>query len=141
MIRINDQLEIPDDDITFDASTSSGPGGQHVNRVQTRVTLSFDLSRSRALDDGDRERIRTKLASRINKAGLLQVRSERHRSQRLNREEAVRRFAALLAAALEPEIPRKKTRVSKAVRERRVAEKKRRSELKEARRRPRSDDG
>ena len=92
MIRVNDELSIPDDEIVFEMSTSSGPGGQHVNRVQTRVTLSFDVDRSMALGDRERARIRDVLASRINKSGQLQIRSERHRSQRMNREDAVRKL-------------------------------------------------
>ncbi len=130
MIRVNDELSIPDDEIVFEMSTSSGPGGQHVNRVQTRVTLSFDVDRSMALGDREQARIRDVLASRINKSGQLQVRSERHRSQRMNREDAVRKFAELLRDALTPEAPRKKTRVSRAVKARRLDEKKRRSNVK-----------
>ncbi len=136
MIRINDELNIPDDEIVFEMSTSSGPGGQHVNRVQTRVTLSFDVDRSMALGDRERARIRDVLASRINKSGQLQIRSERHRSQRMNREDAVRKFAELLRDALIPEAPRKKTRVSRVVKARRLDEKKRRSNVKRDRQKP-----
>ena len=136
MIRVNDELNIPDDEIVFEMSTSSGPGGQHVNRVQTRVTLSFDVDRSMALGDRERARIRDVLASRINKSGQLQIRSERHRSQRMNREDAVRKFAELLRDALIPEAPRKKTRVSRVVKARRLDEKKRRSNVKRDRQKP-----
>ena len=136
MIRVNDELSIPDDEIVFEMSTSSGPGGQHVNRVQTRVTLSFDVDRSMALGDRERARIRDVLASRINKSGQLQIRSERHRSQRMNREDAVRKFAELLRDALIPEAPRKKTRVSRVVKARRLDEKKRRSNVKRDRQKP-----
>ena len=136
MIRVNDELNIPDDEIVFEMSTSSGPGGQHVNRVQTRVTLSFDVDRSMALRDRERARIRDVLASRINKSGQLQIRSERHRSQRMNREDAVRKFAELLRDALIPEAPRKKTRVSRVVKARRLDEKKRRSNVKRDRQKP-----
>ena len=136
MIRVNDELNIPDDEIVFEMSTSSGPGGQHVNRVQTRVTLSFDVGRSMALGDRERARIRDVLASRINKSGQLQIRSERHRSQRMNREDAVRKFAELLRDALIPEAPRKKTRVSRVVKARRLDEKKRRSNVKRDRQKP-----
>ncbi len=136
MIRVNDELSIPDDEIVFEMSTSSGPGGQHVNRVQTRVTLSFDVDRSMALGDRERARIRDVLASRINKSGQLQIRSERHRSQRMNREDAVRKFAELLRDALIPKAPRKKTRVSRVVKARRLDEKKRRSNVKRDRQKP-----
>lgn len=136
MIRVNDELSIPDDEIVFDVSTSSGPGGQHVNRVQTKVTLSFDVDRAMALGDRERARIREVLGARINKAGQLQVRSERHRSQRMNRDDAIRKFAELLRDALVPEAPRKKTRVSRADKARRLDEKKRRSTVKRNRQTP-----
>jgi ribosome-associated protein len=140
MITINDRISIPDDAIVFEASTSSGPGGQHVNRVQTRVTLLFDLNSSEAFNEQERLRIQQKLATRITKAGILQVRSERHRSQSMNREDALARFVELLSTALEEARPRRKTRVSRAAKRRRLDDKKRHSDIKRNRRRPADDD-
>ena len=133
MILINDRVSIPEDEIVFEVSTSSGPGGQNVNRVQTRVTLLFDAGASRALTEDDRTRIQDNLGTRISKAGILQVRSERHRSQAMNRADATERFIELLAGALKQDAPRKKTRVSRAVKKRRLDEKKLRSIVKRGR--------
>jgi ribosome-associated protein len=133
MIYINDNVSIPDDEIVFEVSTSSGPGGQHVNRVQTRVTLLFDVGESRALGEADRTLIQERLATRISKAGVLRVRSDRHRSQAMNRDDARQRFIEMLSIALKEDAPRKKTRVSRAVKKRRLDEKKRRSKVKKRR--------
>lgn len=140
MIRINDRLSIPPEEIVVETSTSGGPGGQHVNRVRTRVTLSFDVDASPALDDEQRERIRERLASRLTRSGVLQVRSERHRSQRMNREDAIEKFAALLAEALTPPVMRRRTRIPSTAKARRLEEKRRRSDVKQGRRKP-GDDG
>ena len=140
MILINDKVSIPEEEIVFEVSTSSGPGGQNVNRVQTRVTLLFDVVESKALTENDRNLIRERLSTRISKAGVLQLRSERHRSQVMNRDDATRRFVKLLEKALQPRAPRKKTRISRAAKERRLDDKRRRSEVKRKRRRSVDDD-
>ena len=133
MIRINDSVAIPEDEIEFKASRSGGPGGQNVNKVSSRVTLSFDLARSPSLSEDEKSRVRRKLSTRINKEGVLHVVSQRTRSQELNRTDAVQRFAELLANALHVERPRIKTRMPRAVKERRLDEKKKRTAIKEAR--------
>src|SRR4029450_13061242 len=100
MIAIMTGVEIPEAELEFVASRSGGPGGQNVNKVSSRVTLRFDLERTTALSAEQRSRMRARLASRINKDGVLQVTSQVTRSQDLNREDAVARFAELLRAAL-----------------------------------------
>ena len=135
-LPINPRLSIPEREIAFATSTSSGPGGQHVNRVETRVTLLFDLEASESLSAEQRERIRERLATRINKAGVLRVTSQKHRSQAANREAATERFAALLADALEEEPSRKPTRPSRAAKRRRLRKKRRRGEIKRLRKPP-----
>ncbi len=135
-MRIDDRLEIPDDELSFAASRSGGPGGQNVNKVETRMTLLWDLEGSpslAALGEEERERLRQRLATRLTKAGVLRVTSQRHRSQGANREAAIERFAELLREALRPEVPRKPTKVSKAAKRRRLDEKRRRSERKRER--------
>jgi len=139
-LPINPRLSIPEREITFATSTSSGPGGQHVNRVETRVTLLFDLEASESLNAEQRERIRERLATRINKAGVLRVSSQKHRSQAANREAAAERFAALLADALEEEPPRKPTRPSRAAKRRRLRKKRRRGEIKRLRKPPKVEE-
>jgi ribosome-associated protein len=133
MIEINPHVSIPDDELTFSASRSGGPGGQNVNKVSTKVTLSFDVRASSSLSDEQKRRIEQKLATRINNDGILRVISQRTRSQEMNRSEAVRRFSELLSDALTPETPRIKTRVSRAVKERRLEEKKKRTQIKKGR--------
>ena len=138
-IEINKRLDIPESEITYAFSRSSKPGGQNVNKVSTRVTLQFDVEGSQSLSDGQRERIFEKLASRIGKDGVLRVASQKHRTQKVNREAALERFVALLAGALKRKRRRKPTRVPPEVREGRLREKKRRSLIKRARSRPSRD--
>ncbi|MCK4351251.1 MAG: aminoacyl-tRNA hydrolase [Candidatus Krumholzibacteria bacterium] len=133
MIIIKDNLTIPDNELTFEFSRSSGPGGQNVNKVSTRVTLLFDVSGSPSLTEDQRSRIKKKLRTRITKTGVLRVTSQKHRSQSANREAARQRFAELIHTALQRPRPRRKTKVPKAVRERRLKEKKQRSILKHRR--------
>ena len=133
MIEITTGVEIPDGELEFVASRSGGPGGQNVNKVSSRITLRFDLERTSALNPEHQRRIRAKLSSRISKDGVLQVSSQRTRSQDLNREDAVARFTELLRAALREEKPRVKTRASRLSKEERLREKKIRTQVKQAR--------
>ena len=139
MPRITPRLNIDDDELEFRTSTSSGPGGQHVNRTETRVTLLFDVDHSSSLNEEQRSRIREQLATRINRDGVLRVSSQKHRSQAANRDAAVARFVELLADALHEERPRRRTKPTRASRQRRVDDKKRRGAVKKLRRRPEDD--
>lgn len=132
-IAINRQLTIPDSEVSFTFSRSSGPGGQNVNKVNSRVTLWFDLQGSPSLTDFQKARIRRKLAGRINNEGKLRITASEQRSQHGNRELALKRFAGLLAAALIIRPARKKTKVSRAAEEKRLRRKKQRSMLKQSR--------
>jgi ribosome-associated protein len=132
-LEIAGGLALPEEEISFVTSRSGGPGGQNVNKLETRVTLRFDLAASPSLSDEQRSRLRERLATRITRAGILHVTSQKHRSQSANREAAVERFAELLGEALREEAPRKKTRVSRAAKRRRVDEKKRHGQRKQER--------
>lgn len=136
MITINEALSIPESEVVLSASRSGGPGGQHVNKVSTRITLSFDLLGSPSLNEDQKRILSSRLAGRISKEGLLQIHSSEHRSQYANRQEALTRFAALLAAALKPRKRRRPTGIPKAVRERRLQSKARRARIKKLRSRP-----
>jgi ribosome-associated protein len=134
MVEINEHLTIPDEELSFEFSRSGGPGGQNVNKVSTKVTLLFDVSVSPSLTGEQRSRILNHLRTRITKAGVLRVTSQRHRTQRANREAAVERFTELIREALRPRRPRRTTRAPRAATERRIQQKKRRGELKRRRR-------
>ncbi len=129
-IKINDRLYIPRREVKFTFSRSSGPGGQNVNKVNTRVTLRFDIDASRALTEQQKALIRHKLASKISHNGVLMVNAGRHRTQKANRDAAIRRFAELIAQALAKKAHRKKTRLPRFAKERRLKAKKHRGRIK-----------
>lgn len=132
-IEIEDGLAIPDEEVAFVTSRSGGPGGQNVNKLETRVTLRFDLVGSVSLSEEQKARLRERLATRITRAGVLHVTAQKHRTQAANREAAVARFAELLREGLHEEAPRRKTKIPRAVHRRRVDEKKRRGQRKQER--------
>jgi len=133
MIEVMDRISIPEEELRFTASLSSGPGGQNVNKVNTRVTLWFDVSNSPSLSQEEKELIMSRLGSRISKDGVLRVISQQTRSQMANREVAVERFVELLRTALKETKVRKKTGLSKGAKLRRLEEKRQRSILKRER--------
>ena len=126
-------LVIPDGELSFAASRSGGPGGQNVNKVSSRVTLSFDVQASTALSQDQKKTVFHVLGTRINKDGVLRVISQRTRSQDMNRADTVERFSELLRRALTPQRPRIKTRVPSAAKQRRLENKKKRTGTKDAR--------
>ncbi len=130
MIEITDQVSIPEEELRFTASHSSGPGGQNVNKVSSRVTLWFDVANSPTLSPEQKDLIMNRLENRIGKNGVLRVISQQTRSQVENKELAVARFAELLRDAVRQVPVRKKTRVSKGAKLRRLEEKRQRSVLK-----------
>jgi ribosome-associated protein len=132
-IRITPELSIPVTEIAYRASRSSGPGGQHANTSSTRVELVWDVGTSSALTLEQRDRILEKLASRLTGEGVLILASEATRSQHRNREDVTSRFAEMLREALHVRKARKKTRPTRASRERRLQTKKQRSERKKLR--------
>ncbi len=140
MIQINDDVSISESEIGFTASRSSGPGGQNVNKVATRVTLRFDLEASPNLTGEQKEQIRERLPTRISKAGVLSVHAQRERSQSANRELAQERLVELLRQALTDEPERKPTRVPRGAKRRRLQNKKRRAQIKSQRSRRYSPD-
>ncbi|MCF8023884.1 MAG: aminoacyl-tRNA hydrolase [Desulfobacteraceae bacterium] len=130
MIHIKDGVEIPENELWFTATGAGGPGGQHVNKTSTRVTLWFDVRNSPSLTKDQKKRISENLATRINKNGQLRISARRHRSQADNREQTVGRFAQLIAYALEETPERKSTRIPRNAKKRRLEEKKHQSRKK-----------
>jgi len=124
---------IPEGELVFKASRSSGPGGQNVNKLNTRVTVLFHVAGSPSLSEEQKQQVRRRLAGRIDKDGVLHVASQKHRSQEANRRSAVERLQQLVQEALRPEPVRRKTKAPIAARERRLQEKKQRSDRKQQR--------
>ncbi len=140
MLRINNNLEIDESELDYEFARSSGPGGQNVNKVETKVTLKFVVEDSAALTDDQKRRISDILATRITKEGVLRVTSQRHRTREANRHAAIARFIELIDDALVVRAPRKKTKISRAANRRRLEGKKRRSHKKALRQPPKLDE-
>ena len=136
MIEIRDNILISENELVFKFSRSSGPGGQNVNKVNTRVTLLFDLANSTNLSDVQKKRILEQLAGRASKDGVIRAVSQRHRTQKANRSAVVERLQKLLSLAIETRPIRKKTNVPGSAKRQRLEEKKRRSILKQQRTQP-----
>lgn len=124
---------VPLSELRFTASRSSGPGGQHVNKTSSRMTLSFDIGASAALNSWQKRRLHQQLPTRINREGILSMHAQKHRSQGANRELLTARFVELLEAALTPPKRRRKTRPTRSSVERRLEQKKMRSRVKRRR--------
>ncbi len=123
-------------ELHFSASRSSGPGGQHVNKVSTKMELRFHVASSVLLSDDEKELITEKLANRINVAGELVLVSQSERSQLQNKEKVTQKFYDLIARALTPRKKRTPTRPSRASKEERLEIKRQQSEKKERRKSP-----
>ena len=133
MIEIKKGISISGDELYFTASRSSGPGGQNVNKVGTRVTVLFNVTNCESFADEEKRQILKRLATRINKEGVLRVVSQRFRTQKANREAATERLIELLRCALEKKPVRRKTKVPLRVKQSRLENKKRRGILKRQR--------
>jgi ribosome-associated protein len=133
-VRITVALAVPLDELRFSASRSSGPGGQHVNKTDTRVELRWHVAGSRVLTDAQRARLLDRLAGRINREGELVMTCSTERSQHRNRDLLLQRFAAVVRGALARRRPRRLTAPPAAATERRLSTKRRRSTVKRERR-------
>lgn len=125
-----------DSEIVFSASRSSGPGGQNVNKVSTKVELRFNIPNSNLLSDSEKEILLEKLKNKVNKEGDLILVSQEERSQIKNKEKVLQKFYELINEALTPPKKRKPTKPSKASKKKRLEEKKIIAEKKSQRKKP-----
>ena len=131
-LDLGDGILVPAPLLRAETSRSGGPGGQNVNKVESRVTIVVDIG-ALPLPDHRKQRIRERLAGRINRDGVLRVTSQAERSQVANRDRALARMEELLRDALHEAKPRRRTRSTNAAKERRLEEKKRRGKTKRLR--------
>ena len=135
-LRVDSRLTIPESELAWRFSRSSGPGGQGVNTADSRVELVWDVAGSAVLTPHQRERILERLNSRV-VDGVLTIAASEHRAQLRNREAARTRLATIVAEALRPPSPsRRPTKPSRGAKERRLEAKKRRTDIKRLRRPP-----
>jgi ribosome-associated protein len=130
MIRVTDQIAIDEREIDETFVRASGPGGQNVNKLSTAVQLRFDVRRSRSLPNDVAIRLMKLAGRRVTQDGVLVIVAQRHRTQERNRADAQERLVELIREATFVPKPRRKTRPTKASKERRLESKKRRSGVK-----------
>ncbi|HCA78671.1 MAG TPA: aminoacyl-tRNA hydrolase [Bacteroidetes bacterium] len=140
ILQITSSVMIPFSELHFRTSRSSGPGGQNVNKLETKVELLFHVDRSAAISDDQKNSVRHSLGGRIDADGILHVSSQRSRSQWENKELAIEKFAALLRSALKPRKKRVATGATRASKERRLQSKKKHGQKKRIRRSRMSDE-
>lgn len=134
-IFVNDQISIAADEVSEHFVRAPGPGGQNVNKVATAVQLRFDARGSKSIPDDVCGRLLEIAGTRATKHGEIVIEAHRFRTRERNREDAVERLVSLVRQAAKVAKPRKPTQPSRASKQRRVDEKRRRSQLKRARRR------
>lgn len=139
LLPIRTGVAVPRHELTYRASRSGGPGGQHVNTSSTRVELTWDVTTTSALSPELRQRALERLATRLDGTGTLRLVSDRTRSQLQNKEDVTERFVELLRQALTLPKVRRPTKVSRGVKARRLDAKKRHGAKKAERRRGRDD--
>lgn len=134
VIQVTDRIAVPRSELVYRASRSGGAGGQHVNKTSSKIELLWDFQRSGALDDDQKERVRRKLAARIDSDGNVRVVAGNRRSQLQNRGAAEERLAKLVRDAMHEPRKRRATAPTKASKERRLESKKQHGQKKANRR-------
>lgn len=133
MLEITSSFHLDERELQFDYVRASGPGGQNVNKVATAVQLRFDVVNSPSLASDLKGRLIRLAGKRVNADGVLIIESRRFRTQEANREDAIQKFTDLLRRSLLPPKPRRKTKPTAASREKRLAQKKQKGEVKRQR--------
>ena len=129
-MRVTDSITIDDSELTEDFVRSSGPGGQNVNKLSTAVQLRFDVRRSPSLPNDVAVRLMQLAGSRLTKDGVLIISAQSHRTQERNRQDARDRLIELIRQAAVVPVKRRKTKPTKASKEKRIESKKRRGNIK-----------
>ena len=140
MLYVKDQISIPDTEFAFTFARSGGPGGQNVNKVNSKAMMQWDVTRSPSIPDDIRERFITAYSRRLTKDGAVMVASQRYRDQGRNVADCLSKLRELILSVSEAPHQRKATKPSRGAKQRRLSEKKATSERKQSRRRPSIND-
>lgn len=140
MLFINDRIQIAETEFEFSFSRSGGPGGQNVNKVNSRATLAWNVLATAAVPDDVMIRFRTRYAKRITREGLFQISSQKYRDQGRNVSDCLSKLRELILDVADPPVKRKATKPSAGAKQRRLSEKRVVSERKQNRRRPASNE-
>ena len=140
VVQVSSRVSIDDSELHFSFARSGGPGGQNVNKVNTKAVLRWSVYESTSLKAAVKTRFLKRYANRINEEGELVIASDQHRTQLKNKKECLDRLADMIRAVLVPPKKRKKTKPTRASKERRLSAKKQRSEKKRRRRPVARDD-
>lgn len=135
-LYIPDGINIPEYELEISASRAGGPGGQHVNKTSSRITIRWHVQKSSALNEDQKRQIEQVLATRITSDGYLQISNSATRSQHENRKRAIAQLEYLVAKALHVPKTRTATKISHATQQQRLKKKTKRSEIKKMRRKP-----
>lgn len=136
MLKINDKLSIPDEELQFRFTRSSGPGGQNVNKVNSKAILDWDIDQSPAVPDAVKRRFRARFGNRLTNEGTVQISSDRFRDQPRNVQDCLEKLRSMVLEVATPPKPRRPTKPSKKAKEQRLKEKKIHSEKKRRRQKP-----
>ncbi|MEZ6042857.1 MAG: alternative ribosome rescue aminoacyl-tRNA hydrolase ArfB [Planctomycetaceae bacterium] len=140
MLYVNETISIPDTEFSFSFARSSGPGGQNVNKVNSKAIMQWDASRSVQLPEAVRERFLAAYARRLTKEGILVISSQRYRDQGRNVADCLSKLRDLILSVAIAPTQRRATKPTRGAKQRRLSEKKANSERKQGRRRPSIND-